>query len=125
MSVLMIFELFFSVVITNTIYSIDYARFNNTCENINEAILFNSIPLEEMLNLEFLGINEMKFEQTLKEFLLTNNNHEKIKVSYYYYNADNSACDVNQCDSVQIRIGSTSPFLRLNKEYNYQVVMNK
>lgn len=124
MSVLMVFQLFLSVVITNTLYSVNLAKFENACSSLNEAILFSVIPIDELLSLNYLGINEANFESAIQDYLEINLKDEKIIVSFHYYNQDESACDINQCNSVQMRVKSKNTLLNLEKEYNYEVRMN-
>ncbi len=72
----------------------------------------------------FVGINQENFEKKVVEFLQSSKANIPLTLSYYYYNHDGSFCEINQCDSVQLKIASQSGIIKLAKEFNYQVSFN-
>lgn len=116
--------LILNVVISNAVYNLDLLKFMNLANLINQGFILENISVSEVINFEYNGIDEMSFEASLEDLVRINLNGAKFRVSYFYYNSDQTYCEVNQCDSVQFKIENLGAIVKLNYEFNYQVRRN-
>ena len=124
MTVMSVFQLFLGVVVTNGLYSITFADFHSACHTINETLVYASVPTAEILEEAIVGINQEEFETSVATLLAANLRQSKAVASYYYYNHDGSTCGINQCDSVQLRLATNHALFKIQKVYNYQLLVN-
>lgn len=121
---LMIYNLFFSTIFVNAVYSINLAEFNNLSNSISEKIIYNSLNKEEIINKRLNGINQGNLEKYLGDYIERNIRTIKIRVKFYYYNSDFTSCSLNECNSVQILLETQNTIPSLKKEFNFEVVEN-
>ena len=116
--------LILNVVISNAVYNLDLLKFMNLANLINQGFILGNISVNEVINFEYSGINEMSFEDSLEDLIRINLNGNQFRVSYFYYNSNQTFCGVNQCDSVQFKIENLGAIVKLNYEFNYQIKRN-
>lgn len=121
---LMIYNLFFSTIFVNAVYSIKLAEFNNLSNSISEKIIYNSLNKEEIINKRLNGINQGNLEKYLGDYIERNIRTIKIRAKFYYYNSDFTSCSLNECNSVQILLETQNTIPSLKKEFNFEVVEN-
>lgn len=121
---LMIYNLFFSTIFVNAVYSINLAEFNNLSNSISEKIIYNSLNKEEIINKRLNGINQGNLEKYLGDYIERNIRTIKIRAKFYYYNSDFTSCSLNECNSVQILLETQNTIPSLKKEFNFEVVEN-
>jgi hypothetical protein len=117
-------QIILNLVITNTIYSVELIKFSNLYNSFGPAFIFETINVEEVINFNYLGIDEVRFESIIEELVKTNVTSTPLKISYHYYNDSNLYCAPNQCDSVQFKIENLNSYVRLTYEFNYQIRKN-
>ena len=121
---ILIIPLIINVVTANFIINIDLLRFMNLQMAFTQGFIMQTIKVEEVINFDYQGINEISFENEVENFIKVNAPNTAFKVSYYYYNSNNTWCDTNYCDSVQFKIENIGALVTLNYEFNYQVKRN-
>ena len=121
---LMIYNLFFSTIFVNAVYSINLAEFNNLSNSISEKIIYNSLNKEEIINKRLNGINQEDLEKYFGDYIERNIRVIKIRAKFYYYNSDFTSCSLNECNSVQILLETQNTIPSLKKEFNFEVVEN-
>lgn len=105
-------------------YSIELIKFSNLETVINEGLILQMIDLKDVINYEFGGINELSFEELIKEVIMVNIPNTEIIAKFHYLNYDQTYCDVNRCNSVQFKLENNNPIIKLEYEFFFQVQIN-
>jgi hypothetical protein len=121
---IIIFQLILNIVTTNSLYSIELIKFSNLETVINEGLILQMIDLKDVINYEFGGINELSFEELIKEVIMVNIPNTEIIAKFHYLNYDQTYCDVNRCNSVQFKLENNNPIIKLEYEFFFQVQIN-
>ena len=121
---IIIFQLILNIVTTNSLYSIELIKFTNLETIINDGLILQIIDFEDVINYEFYGINEQRFQELIKEIIMINLPNTDIIASFYYLNYDQTYCDINRCNSVQFKLENNNPIIKLEYEFFYQVQIN-
>jgi len=121
---IIIFQLILNIVTTNSLYSIELIKFTNLETVINDGLMLQIVDFNDVINYEFGGINELKFQELIKEVITINIPNTEIIASFHYSNFDQTYCDVNRCNSVQFKIENNNPIIKLEYEFFYQVQIN-
>jgi hypothetical protein len=121
---IIVFQLILNIVTTNSLYSIELIKFSNLETVINDGLILQIIDFEDVVNYEFGGINELRFQELIKEVIMTNIPNTEIIASFHYLNYDQTYCDINRCNSVQFKIENNNPVIKLEYEFFYQVQIN-
>jgi hypothetical protein len=111
-------------VTTNSLYSIELIKFTNLETVINDGLILQMIDLEEVVNYEFGGIDEFRFQELIREIIMINIPNTEIIASFHFLNYDQSFCEINECNSVQFKIENNNPIIKLQYEFFYQVQIN-
>jgi hypothetical protein len=121
---IIVFQLILNIVTTNSLYSIELIKFTNLETVINDGLILQIIDFEDVVNYEFGGVNELRFQELIIELIMINIPNTEIIASFHYMNYDQTYCDVNQCNSVQFKIENNNPIIKLEYEFFYQVQIN-
>jgi hypothetical protein len=121
---IIIFQLILNIVTANSLYSIELIKFSNLETVINDGLILQIIDFKDVINYEFGGINELRFEELIKEVIMINIPNTEIFVSFHYLNYDQTYCAINRCNSVQFKIENNNPIIKLEYEFFYQVQIN-
>jgi hypothetical protein len=121
---IIVFQLILNIVTTNSLYSIELIKFSNLETVINDGLILQIIDFEDVVNYEFGGINELRFQELIKEVIMNNIPNTEIIASFHYLNYDQTYCDINRCNSVQFKIENNNPVIKLEYEFFYQVQIN-
>ena len=122
--IIIVFQLILNIVTTNSLYSIELIKFTNLETVINDGLILQMIDLEEVVNYEFSGINEFRFQELIREIIMINIPNTEIIASFHFLNYDQSFCEINECNSVQFKIENNNPIIKLQYEFFYQVQIN-
>jgi hypothetical protein len=122
--IIIIFQLILNIVTTNSLYSIELIKFTNLETVINDGLILQVVDFNDVINYEFGGINELEFQELIKEVIMINIPNTEIIVSFHFSNFDQTYCDVNRCNSVQFKIENNNPIIKLEYEFFYQVQIN-
>lgn len=121
---IIILQLILNIVTTNSLYSIELIKFSNLETVINEGLILQMIDFKDVINYEFGGINELSFEELIKEVIMVNIPNTEIIAKFHYLNYDQTYCDVNRCNSVQFKLENNNPIIKLEYEFFFQVQIN-
>jgi hypothetical protein len=121
---IIIFQLILNIVTTNSLYSIELIKFTNLETIIKEGLILQIIDFEDVINYEFEGINEQRFQELIKEIIMINLPNTEIIASFHYLNYDQTYCDINRCNSVQFKLENNNPIIKLEYEFFFQVQIN-
>lgn len=122
--IIIVFQLILNIVTTNSLYSIELIKFTSLETVINDGLILQMIDLEEVVNYEFSGINEFRFQELIREIIMINIPNTEIIASFHFLNYDQSFCEINECNSVQFKIENNNPIIKLQYEFFYQVQIN-
>jgi hypothetical protein len=122
--IIIVFQLILNIVTTNSLYSIELIKFTNLETVINDGLILQMIDLEEVVNYEFGGIDEFRFQELIREIIMINIPNTEIIASFHFLNYDQSFCEINECNSVQFKIENNNPIIKLQYEFFYQVQIN-
>lgn len=122
--IIIVFQLILNIVTTNSLYSIELIKFTNLETVINDGLILQMIDLEEVVNYEFGGIDEFRFQELIREIIMINIANTEIIASFHFLNYDQSFCEINECNSVQFKIENNNPIIKLQYEFFYQVQIN-
>lgn len=121
---LMVYNLFFSTIFTNAIYSINLLEFNNLTNSINGKNIYNSFDKEKLINKDLKGINQKKLEEYFAGYITSNIRNINVKATFYYYNSDFTSCLIDECNSVQILLETHDIIPSFKKELNFEFMEN-
>lgn len=121
---IIILQLILNIVTTNSLYSIELIKFSNLETVINDGLILQIIDFKDVINYEFGGINELRFEELIKEVIMINIPNTEMIASFHYLNYDQTYCAINRCNSVQFKIENNNPIIKLEYEFFYQVQIN-
>lgn len=121
---IIVFQLILNIVTTNSLYTIELIKFTNLETVINDGLILQILDFEDVINYEFGGINESRFQELIEEVIMINIPNTEIIASFHYLNYDQTFCDVDRCDSVQFKIENNNPIIKLEYEFFYQVKIN-
>jgi hypothetical protein len=122
--IIIVFQLILNIVTTNSLYSIELIKFTNLETVINDGLILQMVELEEVVNYEFGGIDEFRFQELIREIIMINIPNTEIIASFHFLNYDQSFCEINECNSVQFKIENNNPIIKLQYEFFYQVQIN-
>ena len=122
--IIIVFQLILNIVTTNSLYSIELIKFTNLETVINDGLILQMIDLEEVVNYEFGGIDEFRFQELIRKIIMINIPNTEIIASFHFLNYDQSFCEINECNSVQFKIENNNPIIKLQYEFFYQVQIN-